>query len=329
MLYTDVKRDFQMDNIKFLLIFLVVFGHLLELFVSSKGTLIYLLIYSFHMPAFVFLTGYYARFEPKKIVLKLIIPYIIFQVLYVFFSGNKLQFTTPFWILWYLFASIIWKTLIPLCEKNLKLSLIITAVIALLAGFDDTVGYYFSLSRIIVFFPFFLLGSLISKQPEKLKTFTAYKTVKVASMLGALAVAAVIFLLRSNIQRGWFYGSVSYSVGSYSLWIRLLMLIAALLVIIFLLVWTPRRNLGFITRIGRYTMTVYLLHGFIKVKMAEYGAEIFHYGEYINLLIAFGFAVIMTAIFGSGVFDIALNKCIFKPIQRLMNRKDKKIFSLR
>jgi fucose 4-O-acetylase-like acetyltransferase len=320
-----------MDNIKFLLIFLVVFGHLLELFVSSKGTLIYLLIYSFHMPAFVFLTGYYARFEPKKIVLKLIIPYIIFQVLYVFFSGNKLQFTTPFWILWYLFASIIWKILIPLCEKNLKLSLIIAAVIALLAGFDDTIGYYFSLSRLIVFFPFFLLGSLFSKQPEKLKTFTANRAVKVLAVLGALAVAVVIFLLRSNIQRGWFYESVSYSAGGYSLWIRLLMLIAALLVIIFLLVWTPRRSLGFFTRIGRYTMTVYLLHGFVKLKLAEYGTEVFRYGEYTNLLIAFGLAVMMTAVFGSGVFDMVLKSCLIKPARRLIEklvRKQKKFIKL-
>jgi fucose 4-O-acetylase-like acetyltransferase len=103
-----------------------------------------------------------------------------------------------------------------LCEKNLKLSLIIAAVIALLAGFDDTIGYYFSLSRLIVFFPFFLLGSLFSKQPEKLKTFTANRAVKVLAVLGALAVAVVIFLLRSNIQRGWFYESVYYSAGGYS-----------------------------------------------------------------------------------------------------------------
>jgi fucose 4-O-acetylase-like acetyltransferase len=152
-----------------------VFGHLLELFVSSKGTLLYLLIYSFHMPAFVFLTGYYARFEPKKIVLKLIVPYIIFQVWYVYFSGNRLQFTPPYWILWYLFAVIIWKLLLPLCEKKLKLSLIIAVIIALLAGFDDTIGYYLSLSRIIVFFPFFLLGNLLSKEPDKLESLHRQK----------------------------------------------------------------------------------------------------------------------------------------------------------
>lgn len=317
---TEIKRDFQIDNIKFLLIFLVVFGHLLELFVSSKGTLLYLLIYSFHMPAFVFLTGYYARFEPKKIVLKLIVPYIIFQVLYVYFSGNRLQFTTPYWILWYLFAVIIWKLLLPLCEKKLKLSLIIAVIIALLAGFDDTIGYYLSLSRIIVFFPFFLLGNLLSKEPDKLKAFTTKKAVKALSVVGAAAVAAVIFLLRGSIQRGWFYGSVSYSVGAYSLWIRMLMYIAALLIILFLLSWTPRRSLGYLTRIGRYTMTVYLLHGFVKIEMAEHGAQIFRYNEYVNLLIAFGAAVLMTAVFGSGVFDMVLKKAIIQPVKKILSR---------
>jgi fucose 4-O-acetylase-like acetyltransferase len=236
---TEIKRDFQIDNIKFLLIFLVVFGHLLELFVSSKGTLLYLLIYSFHMPAFVFLTGYYARFEPKKIVLKLIVPYIIFQVLYVLLQRKQAAVYHP-----------LLDTVVSVCSDNLeaasafmrkklKLSLIIAVIIALLAGFDDTIGYYLSLSRIIVFFPFFLLGNLLSKEPDKLKAFTTKKAVKALSVVGAAAVAAVIFLLRGSIQRGWFYGSVSYSLGAYSLWIRMLMYIAALLIILFLLSWTP------------------------------------------------------------------------------------------
>ena len=53
-------RDAKIDNLKGILIFLVVFGHLLEL-VITKGhaKYIYELIYSFHMPFFIFLSGYF------------------------------------------------------------------------------------------------------------------------------------------------------------------------------------------------------------------------------------------------------------------------------
>ena len=59
------KRIYKFDNLKAILIFLVVFGHFLELVEGHK--LLYLTIYSFHMPLFLFLSGYFARFDRKKI----------------------------------------------------------------------------------------------------------------------------------------------------------------------------------------------------------------------------------------------------------------------
>ena len=51
------ERDYQFDNIRLLLIFFVVFGHLLESF--AIGSLLYRFIYSFHMPVFIFINGYF------------------------------------------------------------------------------------------------------------------------------------------------------------------------------------------------------------------------------------------------------------------------------
>ena len=66
------QRDYKMDNIRFFLIFCVLLGHFLELFVGAFSSDLYKIIYSFHMPAFLFLTGFFARFNRRKIVLKLI-----------------------------------------------------------------------------------------------------------------------------------------------------------------------------------------------------------------------------------------------------------------
>ena len=58
------KREYQYDNLRFLLIALVVLGHLLEIAGDfPHRELLYELIYSFHMPAFLFLSGMFARFD--------------------------------------------------------------------------------------------------------------------------------------------------------------------------------------------------------------------------------------------------------------------------
>ena len=50
-------RNYRMDNIRCILIFLVVFGHMLTWI--PKADTPYRIIYLFHMPAFLFLTGYF------------------------------------------------------------------------------------------------------------------------------------------------------------------------------------------------------------------------------------------------------------------------------
>ena len=72
------RRDYMTDSLKFFLICLVVFGHVLSKIQASVvpnlvefdgswgGTLALNCIYSFHMPLFVLLSGYFS----KKHVLK-------------------------------------------------------------------------------------------------------------------------------------------------------------------------------------------------------------------------------------------------------------------
>ena len=53
------------DNIKFLLIFCVVLGHLVDDFtgVSDICKIIYLFVYAFHMPSFLFISGLFHKNE--------------------------------------------------------------------------------------------------------------------------------------------------------------------------------------------------------------------------------------------------------------------------
>ncbi len=165
-------RDYRMDNLKGLLIFAVVLGHMLELFKGNDPNmkLLYLVIYSFHMPLFAFVTGVFARYQPDRIRKNMIYPYLVFQTLYLLFENQvmekeaQMQYTTPYWLLWYLFAIIVWNLVLPLVQgkefsgKKKLLILLAAFAAAVLIGFDDKAGYYLSFSRIVEFFPYFLMG---------------------------------------------------------------------------------------------------------------------------------------------------------------------------
>lgn len=82
------ERDYFFDNIKAVLIFLVVLGHFL-LPIHEGGNVLVLikrLIYVFHMPLFVFVSGYFSKRIYKdgkynfKKILYLIKAYILFVV---------------------------------------------------------------------------------------------------------------------------------------------------------------------------------------------------------------------------------------------------------
>ena len=154
------QRDHRIDNIKWLLILLVVFGHLVEQVNGAPAAFLYTLVYVFHMPAFVFITGYFAKFKPRRI-LALVLAYAVFQTLYCLadwalagFAGMpELQYFVPNWIMWYLLATIVWLVALPLFRTQNRTRMAITlaasVAVAIAVGFCDGIGYFLSLSRII------------------------------------------------------------------------------------------------------------------------------------------------------------------------------------
>ena len=124
-------RDPLFDNIRGILIFLVVLGHLLERIrdhAAASTTLF--VIYTFHMPAFILITGYFSRnFELssnrlRQLVTKVLVPYLVFQFLQTLIgqiSTGKLNFRSlitsdfivPHFALWFLLALFFWRVSVP------------------------------------------------------------------------------------------------------------------------------------------------------------------------------------------------------------------------
>lgn len=148
-------RDLYWDSLKFILIFLVVLGHTLEINIpdGSVNRAIYNTIYLFHMPLFVFVSGRFSHIKDrdkyKKGILRLIETYVVFQIVYSLIlpllKGEELLWKyliVPNWIMWYLMCLIWWRLFIyftpPQFAKNEK------KYITLSQHFDMCVGRFYS-----------------------------------------------------------------------------------------------------------------------------------------------------------------------------------------
>ena len=122
------KRNLFWDNYKGILIFLVVFGHCIYAYASefsgSRVGDIYTFIYSFHMPAFVFCSGYFSKSvhaRSKESLTKLFLYYVVFNTVMAFFAyfylGTGIKLLTAYYSYWYLLSMITWRAVIGELDK--------------------------------------------------------------------------------------------------------------------------------------------------------------------------------------------------------------------
>ncbi|MEC5424413.1 acyltransferase family protein [Virgibacillus sp. C22-A2] len=270
-----MERNAFFDNAKVLLIFLVVFGHMIQPFVDgSRGmNTLYTWIYTFHMPAFILLAGFFAKGSGNinyilNLMKKLLLPYIIFQLLYSGYylmigkSGWQTGLFHPHWSLWFLFSLFSWHLLLYWFKKiPAGASVSLAVVIGLVVGYFGEIGHTFSLSRTFVFFPFFLIGYLIT---EKQMMSIRSKSVRIGSVAVMTALAAAIYYL-PEINTGWLLASKSYGdlgMAEYGMFARLLVYLTAAIMVVSVLTWIPKTEYR-LTSLGTRTLYVYLLHGFI------------------------------------------------------------------
>ena len=159
-------RNPLIDNAKGVLIFLVVLGHYLEAVGGWDNPYlgaILSIIYLFHMPAFVFLTGVTAKKDRLgERIANLAIILVVFQFAYVVLEVSSdgewpVGLFQPFWILWFLLSLIWWTLLLPLIAR-VPYAFAISIMIAAVAGLYPWDGYQISVMRTLTFLPFFVGG---------------------------------------------------------------------------------------------------------------------------------------------------------------------------
>lgn len=319
-----MKRNVFLDNAKVILIILVVVGHYFDRVIwmgesswyTPTITGINTVITSFHMPAFILISGYFYSITNLKnnlnrILHRLAIPFITFEFLYGIFEQfvlpqhkSVITWHTPYWILWFLFSAATWHLLMP-CVMKLKYPLTFAIILSISVGYVDTIGYQFSLSRTIYFLPFFIIGYHL-----KTKGIVLISRKIAAAILAASVVVVVILKPDSR----WFYGSFSYSSLEATAWysgiFRLATYSFTLLMIIAFLSLIPKQKI-WITKFGFLTLYCYLLHGFVVRIAMDYG--LFETINSFSMLIFYLISTIITAIILMTKPVVSLAKVMIEP----------------
>lgn len=174
----NTKRICWWDNIKFVMIVLVVAGHFADTLVAHSGLMksFYLFIYAFHMPVFLFISGMF--YKPERIGRKMMFyitsGFLLKIVTYIaqYAAGGKPEFTLlsemgaprfMFCMAFYIGIAYILR------NSDKRPVIVITMVLAAFTGYDKNIGDFLCISRTLVFLPFFLLGTVI--KPDKIAGF--------------------------------------------------------------------------------------------------------------------------------------------------------------
>lgn len=187
------ERVAKWDNLKVIMIFCVVLGHTLYEFIgkgtgTAKG--IYLFIYTFHMPVFIFLTGMFAKNTIAKKRYDRVVEFLLIYLVMKFLDHlgrcltaktRKADFFSPaylkeireglfsankgfhlFWEdgpAWFALAVAVFLFLtIQVREMDARIVMTAAVLLGCLAGLDNHLGDHLASMRICTFYPVFLLG---------------------------------------------------------------------------------------------------------------------------------------------------------------------------
>lgn len=267
-------RDPFLDNVKYLTILLVAIGHVWDPLRddSRAAGALYFVLYAFHMPAFIIVSGYLSRSfdgkprQIKRLVTGVLVPYVVFQTIYTFFmrwaSDNpdrEFQYQEPGFALWFLVALFLWRLTTPLW-KSMRWPVPVALAVAVAAGVTPSISSDLNLMRIAAFLPFFVLGLQLRPEHVQIIKRRRYRLLAVPVFAGALLVA---YWAVPRMSKGWFlHDKAAQDLGAPA-WVGGVMTLAtfgcALVLTAAFLALVPSRHMWF-TSLGAGTLYAYLIH---------------------------------------------------------------------
>ncbi|KUL68526.1 acyltransferase family protein [Streptomyces sp. NRRL WC-3604] len=277
------QRDAFFDNAKYLAIVLVAIGHSWEPIKGGSRILetMYTVVYTFHMPAFIIISGFFSRsFDAspsrmKRLITGVAVPYIVFETAYPLFKrwidddpGMDVSILDPWYLTWFLCALFIWRLTTPLW-KIVRWPLPIALGLAMMATVTPEIGDDLDLQRVLQFLPYFVLGLIM--KPEHFHMVRTRTTRLLSLPIGVVTLLFAYWAV-PRMNTAWFYHRDAAQELAAPWWTGPVMVLAmfgcSLLLTACFFAWVPRRRMWF-TTLGAGTLCGYLLHGFV-VKAGDY-----------------------------------------------------------
>ena len=273
------KRDARYDYAKLFLISCVVMGHLGNRYADDSATVasIQFWVYLFHMPAFIFISGLFAKRTVREKQWTKAAGYVLLYIFFKFlnylvtginkgFDSASINFFRENGIPWFALAMFWWFMITILIQKADKRVVFAGAILAAVAsGYFKQINSFLVIQRTINFYPFFYAGYAmdLKKLGERL-TKTWVRVVSVA-LLAVSAFISFAYYDKIYYWRGLFRGLKAYSAIKKGmpyewggLWRLLAFVISFALAFAVLSVMPSIET--FISRLGRQTLSVYVFH---------------------------------------------------------------------
>ena len=311
------KRTPLWDNLKFILIVLVVIGHFINIRDSVTYHSIFIFIYSFHMPLFIFLAG---LFHKNRGVWKKAVAFLAIYVLYeLAIFGTKKAFgvkkvkldlfsesAAPWFMLALCVYVILGYFLYDFMKKKTVKWIILSAFVVLscIAGYIEKIGSFLSLAKIINFFPFFLLGMIMDR--GKLEKMASDKRLK---PWGAAVLLLWIFLSFAIMEKVYLFRPFFVAKESYPeyagnlgfLWKTAAYAISCITGWALIMV-TPGKEINPITLWGSRTIQVYFWHKIILYVFKYTDLDKWFYQDGPHKLLWMGVAVAVACVLSLWIF---------------------------
>jgi fucose 4-O-acetylase-like acetyltransferase len=332
------------DNARFFAIYLVVAGHAIQRLTGDlePAFVIYLAIYSFHIPLFVLVSGHFSRprlegRDLRRILTDLVAPYVVFETIWTVIEWlvegkTHVDYANASWTLWFLLALIWWRLLLPVVAM-LKAPLLWATLLALAAGATEQIDSTLALSRTFALFPFFVLGWELRRRDVGPRWMEApARTVRAVRIAAAaiLTVAAIALVVGLPLWRQlrlkeFFFANEAYSTFGYDLvpgvLMRLAMLTLSAVLCLAVLAVLPRRQTWF-TALGAGTLYVYLFHTFALYPLRETGI-LADNATVPVLLLMLVLAAVLTVVLASAPARRILRPLVEPPIGALLQPAEK------
>ena len=263
------------DNIKGILIALVVAGHFMHPIHNDNPALSFVfdVIYLFHMPLFVFMSGLFAKstYRGGRLNLDRVLSFFAlglgFQLALCLVNGSSLTVSrllrfssAP----WYLIAMSWWCLMLPLLSKlGRTRGLLFALAVSLAWGAVDMSGGFLAISRTFAFLPWFALGYYLA--PSDIARIASSSRIKIF-----VPIAALIMLARAASPSAYsaffplVYGDNPYEGDLLAgMGLKLIVFGVGIVFSLALLAIAPQRA-SRLTVLGRRTLQVYVLHRLIR-----------------------------------------------------------------